>query len=150
MFDEKANAIDTWKRAVQVHDGIVFKIILHEIERIIIHKTASVPGQRLQGKIRLKIDKDSDKKRYVSVESTAETRTFKLDSYSDYHLSVEEKFALETLGYQVDGGYNDFTVYWDSVSSIRISQLESGVLDLYNPELGRTFASDPSLMVEDN
>lgn len=149
MFDEKANAIDTWKRAVQVH-VIMSKIILHEIERIIIHKTTSAPGKRLQGKIRLTIYKDRDRDRYVSVKTTTETRTFQLKDFPGYHLDLEERSSLETLGYQVDGSYDDFTVYWDSVSSIRISQLESGALDLENPELGRTFAIDPSLMVEDD
>lgn len=149
MFDEKAKAIDTWKSAVQVR-GIIFKIILHEIERIIINKTTSAPGQRLQGKIRLTTYKDRDRERYVSVKTTTETRTFQLKDFPGYHLDLEKKLALETLGYQVDGSYDDFTVYWDSVSSIRISQLESGSLDLENPELGRTFAIDPSLMVEDD
>lgn len=150
MFDEKANAIDTWKGAVLQLNSVVFKIILHEIERIIIHKTASAPGQRLQGKIRLTAYTDRDKERYVSVKTTTETRTIKLKNYPLFHLELEKRLSLETLGYQVDGSYDDFTVYWDSVSSIRISQLESGALDLENPELGRTFAIDPSLMVEDD
>lgn len=149
MFDEKAKAIDTWKHEVSAR-GIIFKIILHEIERIIIHKTASAPGQRLQGKIRLTAYTYTDKEKYLSIKTTTETKTIKLKAYPHYHLDLADKIALETLGYQVDGSYDDFTVYWDSVSSIRISQLESGALDLENPELGRTFAIDPSLMVKDD
>lgn len=158
-FDAREKAVSTWRKAISLKfdgfemddsgesirpcDVIIYRLILRSIERTIVRETAKADnGARVQGAVKLKVYRENEKV-LVRVDDEAVTRPAvrKLDSY---HLGEIELLAFETLGYHVDVdglSSNEWTVRWDSESSVRIGQLESGSLDLTNQELGTTWST---------